>query len=91
MRVKFTILFLLFCQFLLAQNDTTSTIKPKLGIISLDKLNVVYCGIQNPLAIIISNVKSFTFSGLGLKEEKGKYSISPAAGNEVFIPLEIIC
>ena len=88
---KFLLIFcLLLCQFLLAQNDTASVSKPKLGVISVDKLNVVYRGIQNPISIAVPNAKSFTVSGLGVKEENGKYFIVPGQGNEVIVTLEII-
>ena len=89
--IKFQfILCLFFYQFLLAQNDTASVSKPKLGVISVDKLNVVYRGIQNPISIAVPNAKSFTVSGLGVKEENGKYFIVPGQGNEVIVTLEII-
>ncbi len=89
--IKFQlILSLLFCQFILAQNDTASVSKPKLGVISVDKLNVVYRGIQNPISIAVPNAKAFTVSGLGVKEENGKYYIAPGQGNEVVVTLEII-
>ena len=88
---KFLLLFcLLLCQILLAQNDTVIVSKPKIGVISVDKLNVVYRGIQNPISIAIPNAKSFTVSGLGVKEENGKYYIAPGQGNEVIVTLEII-
>ena len=88
---KFLLIFcLLLCQFLLAQNDTASVSKPKLGVISVDKLNVVYRGIQNPISIAVPNAKSFTVSGLGVKEENGKYYIVPGQGKEVIVTLEII-
>ena len=88
---KFLLIFcLLLCQFLLAQNDTASVSKPKLGVISVDKLNIVYRGIQNPISIAVPNAKSFTVSGLGVKEENGKYFIVPGQGNEVIVTLEII-
>ncbi len=81
---------LLLSQFLLAQSDTASVSKPKLGLISVDKLNVVYRGIQNPISIVVPNAKSFTISGLGVKEENGKYYIAPGAGSEMIVTLEII-
>ena len=74
----------------MAQNDTVIVSKPKIGVISVDKLNVVYRGIQNPISIAIPNAKSFTVSGLGVKEENGKYYIAPGQGNEVIVTLEII-
>ena len=89
--IKFQfILCLFFYQFLLAQNDTASVLKPKIGVISVDKLNVVYRGIQNPISIAVPNAKSSTVSGLGVKEENGKYFIVPGQGNEVIVTLEII-
>lgn len=84
------ILSLLFCQFLLAQNDTVIVSKSKIGLISADKLNVVYRGIQNPISIVVPNAKSFTVSGLGVKEENSKYYIVPGQGNEMVVTLEII-
>ena len=88
---KFLLIFcLLLCQFLLAQNDTASVSKPKLGVISVDKLNIVYRGIQNPISIAVPNAKSSTVSGLGVKEENGKYYIVPGQGKEVIVTLEII-
>ncbi|UPQ80496.1 hypothetical protein M0M57_06565 [Flavobacterium azooxidireducens] len=84
------ILSLLFCQFLLAQNDSVIVSKSKIGLISADKLNVVYRGIQNPISIAVPNARSFTVSGLGVKEENGKYYIVPGQGNEMVVKLEII-
>ncbi|WP_084139906.1 GldM family protein [Flavobacterium filum] len=81
---------LLLCHFILAQNDTVIVSKPKIGVISVDKLNVVYRGIQNPISIAVPNAKSFTVSGLGVKEENGKYYIAPGQGNEMVVTLEII-
>jgi gliding motility-associated protein GldM len=88
---KFLIIFcLLLCQFLLAQNDTVIVSKPKIGVISVDKLNVVYRGIQNPISIAVPNAKSFKASGLGVTFSNGHYFISPGQGNEVIVTLEII-
>ncbi len=88
---KYQFIFcLLFCQFLWAQNDTVKVLKTKIGVISVDKLNVVYRGIQNPISIAIPNAKSFTVSGLGVKEGNGKYYIVPGQGNEMVVTLEII-
>lgn len=84
------ILSLLFSQFILAQNDTASVSKPKLGVISVDKLNVVYRGIANPISIAVPNAKSFKASGLGVTFSNGHYFISPGKGNEVVVILEII-
>ena len=53
-------------------------------------MNVVYRGIQNPISIAVPNSKSYTVSGLGVKKDKGKYYISPGAGNEMTVTLEIV-
>lgn len=90
MRVNFSILFLLICQILLAQKDSLLISKPKLGVISVDKLNVVYRGIGNPISIAVPNAKSFKASGLGVTYSNGHYIISPGQGNEVIVTLEII-
>jgi len=88
---KFLLIFyLFFCQFLLAQNDTLIVSKPKIGVISVDKLNVVYRGIQNPISIAVPNAKSFTVSGLGVYQENDKYYISPGTGTEMVVTLEIV-
>lgn len=88
---KFQLIFsLLFCQFLLAQNDTVIVSKPKIGVISVDKLNVVYRGIENPISIAVPNAKSFILSGLGVYKKMDKYYISPGQGNEIVVTLEII-
>lgn len=81
---------LLLSQFLLAQSDTSFVSKPKLGLLSVDKLNVVYRGIRNPISIAVPNAKSFTVSGLGVSQEKGNYYISPGQGNEMIVTLEIV-
>jgi hypothetical protein len=60
----------------LAQNDTVIVSKPKIGVISVDKLNVVYRGIANPISIAVPNAKSFKATGLGVTFNNGKYFIS---------------
>lgn len=63
--------------------------KPNSAVVSADKMNVVYRGVQNPITISIpgvadSNVKA---SAPGLKKSKGvgKYMLSPGSGKEVVI------
>lgn len=88
---KFLFIFcFLLCQFVLGQNDSTLVSIPKLGLISADKLNIVYRGILNPISIAVPNAKSYTVSGLGLRQENGNYYIAPGAGNEIVVTLEII-
>jgi len=52
---------LLLSQFLLAQSDTSFVSKPKLGLISVDKLNLVYHGIKNPISIAVTNASHLRF------------------------------
>ncbi len=62
--------------------------KPNSAVVSADKMNVVYRGVQNPITISIpgvsdNNVKA---SAVGLKRIKGtKYMLSPGKGKEVVI------
>lgn len=63
--------------------------KPNSAVVSADKMNVVYRGVQNPITISIpgvadSNVKA---TAKGLKKSKGigKYMLSPGSGKEVVI------
>lgn len=62
--------------------------KPNSAVVSADKMNVVYRGVENPITISIpgvsdNNVKA---SAIGLKRIKGtKYVLSPGKGKEVLI------
>ncbi|WP_139958336.1 type IX secretion system motor protein PorM/GldM [Flavicella sediminum] len=63
--------------------------KPNSAVVSADKMNVVYRGVQNPITISIpgiadSDVKA---SATGLKKASGigKYTLSPGKGKEVVI------
>ncbi len=62
--------------------------KPNAAVVSADKMNVVYRGVENPITISIpgvsdNNVKA---SAEGLKQVKGtKYLLSPGKGKEVVI------
>ncbi|MGK0420572.1 MAG: gliding motility-associated protein GldM [Polaribacter sp.] len=62
--------------------------KPNSAVVSADKMNVVYRGLQNPLTISIPGVPSnlVRASAPGLRQVKGSsYMISPKAGDEVTI------
>jgi len=82
-------LLLLFSINLIAQ-DTIS--KPQLSIISLDKVKVVYRGIDNPITVAVPNAKEYWVSGPGVSktDEHGKYIIRPGSGNELKIVVKII-
>lgn len=79
---------LLFPIFIFAQ-DTIS--KPKLSVISLDKVKVVYRGIDNPITVAVPNAKSFKVTGNGVfLKDDGNYIIRPGLGLETKVYIEII-
>ena len=63
--------------------------KPNSAVISADKMNVVYRGVQNPMTISVPGVadNAVKASAPGLKKVKGigKYSMAPGKGREVKI------
>lgn len=62
--------------------------KPNSAVVSADKMNVVYRGVQNPITISIPGVSdnNVNASGTGLKRIRGtKYMLSPGKGKEVAI------
>ncbi len=63
--------------------------KPNAAVISADKMNVVYRGVQNPMTISVPGVADNVVkaSAPGLKKVKGigKYMMSPGKGREVKI------
>jgi len=63
--------------------------KPNSAVVSADKMNVVYRGVQNPITISIPGVSDSNVDAkaTGLKKAKGigKYTLSPGKGKEVII------
>ncbi len=62
--------------------------KPNAAVVSADKMNVVYRGVQNPITISIPGVtdNNVSASAVGLKRIKGtKYNLLPGKGKEVII------
>ena len=62
--------------------------KPNSAVISADKMNVVYRGVDNPITISIPGIadNKVNASAPGLKRVRGsKYSLSPKSGREVKI------
>jgi len=63
--------------------------KPNNAVISADKMNVVYMGVDNPMTISIPGISddkvSATGSGLKRASGSGKYIMKPNAGKEVKI------
>ncbi|MDC3276282.1 gliding motility protein GldM [Flavobacteriaceae bacterium] len=70
-------------------NQTYSVIsKPNSAVISADKMNVVYRGVQNPITISIPGIQDSKVraSAPGLKRLRGsKYNLFPGNGREVKI------
>lgn len=81
-------LILLLFPILVFSQDTIS--KPQHSVISLDKVKVVYRGIDNPISIAVSNAKSYTVSGDGVVLKEGKYILKAGAGSETKVFVEII-
>ena len=63
--------------------------KPNSAVISADKMNVVYRGVQNPMTISVPGVadNAVKANAAGLRKTKGigKYMMSPGKGREVKI------
>ena len=83
--VYFTLIFSIN---LIAQDTIT---KPQLSIISLDKVKVVYRGIDNPITVAVPNAKEYWVSGPGVSktDELGKYKVRPGSGTELKIVVAI--
>lgn len=80
------ILFLFFSLSIYAQD----TIPASKSVIALDKMNVVYRGILNPISIAVNDAKSYKIYGNGLnQDEKGNYYLSPGAGLTTKVYVEI--
>ena len=66
--------------------------KPNSAVISADKMNVVYRGVQNPITVsmpgIADNALKVNAPGLQKTKGLGKYMMSPGKGREVKINVE---
>ena len=72
-----------------AQNDSIVKLKQQLSVVSVDKMNVVYRGVPNPISIAVNNAKSYTISGDGVSFQNGKYVLKPVSGTEAKVIVEI--
>ena len=80
------ILFLLISLSIYAQD----TIPASKSVIALDKMNVVYRGVENPISIAVNNAKWYVIYGNGVsKKDDGKYVIRPGYSNETKVFVEI--
>ncbi len=85
--MKKLLLFLFIISFHSYAQDTIPAAK---SVIALDKMNVVYRGVRNPISIAVNNAKSYIISGKGVsKKEDGSYVLHPGSGNETKIFVEI--
>ncbi len=87
--MKKHLLFLLLISFsFYAQNDTIT--KSNLSVIGLNKLNIAYRGIPNPISIAVSNAKPYKIKGDNVfRNDEGKYFIKPKAEKDSKVILEI--
>ena len=85
--MKKLLLFLFIICFHSYAQDTIPAAK---SVVALDKMNVVYRGVPNPISIAVNNAKSYVISGKGVsKKEDGSYVLHPGSGNETKIFVEI--
>jgi hypothetical protein len=90
MKNRFSCLFLLlFPLSFYAQNDTISVVKPKYSVIGLDKMNIVYHGMNNPISIAVNDAKSFKVIGDTVFKLNDKYILRPNSTTESKIIIEI--
>lgn len=88
--MKKLILLLLFPLFIHAQNDSIKVEKPNLSLIGLNKLNIVYRGIPNPISIAVKESKPFKIKGDAiLLNSDGTYAVKPKFGKETKVLVEI--
>jgi hypothetical protein len=89
---NYCFILLLFTLSFYAQNDTISIIKHTDKDIVVNKESkIVYRGMPNDLYINVPNCKSFTVTAEGLKKiTNTNYILSPKAGNEVIISIDIV-
>jgi gliding motility-associated protein GldM len=63
--------------------------EPSSAVVSADKMNVVYRGLDNPISVSLPGVGdnniNVSASGGSLSGSNGKYSIKPGGGNEVVV------
>lgn len=86
---NFSFLFLVL--FSINTNAQSDSIVAKRSVVALDKVKTIYRGIANPISIAVSDCKSFTVEGIGVKEVvKGKYTISPGQGLETKVTVTVI-
>jgi hypothetical protein len=82
--------FLLFLFIISFHSHAQDTIPATKSVIALDKMNVVYHGVENPISIAVNNAKSYVIYGDGVsKKDDGKYVLRPGSGNVTIVFVEI--
>lgn len=62
----------------------------KQSIVALDRMNLVYRGIENPISVAVNNAKSYKMYGTGIEQKKdGTFVLRPGVGTETKIYVEI--
>ncbi len=85
--MKKLLLFLFIISFHSHAQDTIPAAK---SVVALDRMNVVYRGVENPISIAVNNAKSYIISGKGVsKKEDGSYVLRPGSGDETKVFVEI--
>ncbi|AMO20472.1 GldM family protein [Flavobacterium columnare] len=88
--MKKLLLLILLPFVLYSQNDSITTSKPNLSLIGLNKLNIVYKGIPNPISVQVKESKPFKIKGEGLfQSSDGNYTLQPKNGKETKVFVEI--
>ena len=66
MKIFFYLLFIPFSLLAQTNTDTNSS------VLSLDRMNVVYRGIPNPISIAVNDAKSYKIFGDGVSKKIGR-------------------
>lgn len=87
---KWSLLLLFFSLSFYGQNDTISVVKTStIGVVSADKMNVVYRGLPNPMTIsfagIPDNKVNASATGLSKGSKPGEYNLNPGSGTDVTV------
>ncbi|WP_191858630.1 GldM family protein [Hanstruepera ponticola] len=72
----------LFCSLFLLISFTGFSQEPPKAVVEVNKMNVVYRGVNNPLTLSMPGTVSFEASALGLKkvDDYGNYVMNPGSG-----------
>ncbi|WP_136669147.1 GldM family protein [Flavobacterium sp. H122] len=88
--MKKLLFFILFSLSFYAQNDSTTVAKPNLSLIGLNKLNVVYKGIPNPISVNVKEAKPYKVKGEYVFQNlDGTYALQPKKGSDTKVVVEI--